>query len=80
MMEKGISLLALIITIIVIIILAAIVIGSATETPEKAREAKIVSDYTEIKKAVAVKRTQNQMPNINGIKTDKNAGFTKIKM
>jgi hypothetical protein len=40
--KKGISLIALIITIIVIIILAAIVIGVALNTPESANRAKSV--------------------------------------
>lgn len=50
--QKGISLIALIITIIVIIILAAIVVASALNTPGQANWAKFTSDYSEIQNAV----------------------------
>jgi hypothetical protein len=49
---------ALIITIIVIIILAAIVIGSAVNTPEQANWAKFCGNYAEIQSAVASKTAE----------------------
>ncbi len=51
--QKGISLIALIITIIVIIILAAIVIGSIQNAPDQANFAKYCQDYSEIQSAVS---------------------------
>jgi hypothetical protein len=51
--QKGISLIALIITIIVIIILAAIVISSAVRTPESANWAKFCGNYSEIQSAIS---------------------------
>jgi type II secretory pathway pseudopilin PulG len=51
--QKGISLIALIITIIVIIILAAIVISSAVRTPESANWAKFCGNYAEIQSAIS---------------------------
>ena len=51
--ERGISLIALIITIIVIIILAAIVIGSVLNAPDEANFAKYCQDYSEIQSAVS---------------------------
>ncbi len=57
--KKGISLIALIITIIVIIILAAIVIGTALTTPESANRAKFASDMSEVQHAVSVKLADN---------------------
>jgi type II secretory pathway pseudopilin PulG len=56
--QKGISLIALIITIIVIIILAAIVIGSAVRTPESANWAKFCGNYSEIQSAVATQSAE----------------------
>jgi type II secretory pathway pseudopilin PulG len=56
--QKGISMIALIITIIVIIILAAIVIGSAVNTPEQANWAKFCGNYAEIQSAVASKTAE----------------------
>jgi type II secretory pathway pseudopilin PulG len=78
--EKGISLIALIITIIVIIILAVIVIGGAMNTPESANKAKYLGDLSEVQQAVAIKRAENLMPTINNIEADMNDGFTKITM
>ncbi len=56
-MKKGISLIALIITIIVIIILAAIVIGAVMNAPDKANFAKYCQDYSEIQTAVSTQAT-----------------------
>jgi hypothetical protein len=56
--QKGISLIALIITIIVIIILAAIVISSAVKTPESANWAKFCGNYSEIQSAVSTKTAE----------------------
>ncbi len=56
--QKGISLIALIITIIVIIILAAIVIGSAVTTPEQANWAKFCGNYAEIQSSVSTKSAE----------------------
>jgi hypothetical protein len=56
--QKGISLIALIITIIVIIILAAIVISSAVNTPEQANWAKFCGNYAEIQSAVSTKSAE----------------------
>jgi hypothetical protein len=56
--QKGISLIALIITIIVIIILAAIVISSAVTTPEQANWAKFCGNYAEIQSAVSTKSAE----------------------
>ena len=53
--SKGISLIALIITIIVIIILAAIVIGGVFNTPRDAKWAQFCSDYDTIQTATQVK-------------------------
>ena len=56
--NKGISLIALIITIIVIIILAAIVVGGSLNTPERANWAKFTSDYSNIQEAINIKQTE----------------------
>jgi type II secretory pathway pseudopilin PulG len=56
--QKGISLIALIITIIVIIILAAIVISSAVNTPEQANWAKFCGNYAEIQSAISTKTAE----------------------
>ena len=50
--ERGISLIALVITIIVIIILAAIVFNSSTGTIEKANYSKFVSNISEVEQAI----------------------------
>ena len=50
--SKGITLIALIITIIVIIILAAIVIGGVFNTPKQASYAKFCSDIATAQEAV----------------------------
>jgi type II secretory pathway pseudopilin PulG len=76
--KRGISLIALIITIIVIIILAAIVIGVAMSTPESANKAKFLGDISEIQQDVAIKRAQNLTPSINNEEIDMNTGFTKV--
>jgi type II secretory pathway pseudopilin PulG len=76
--NKGISLIALIITIIVIIILAAIVIGVAMSTPESANKAKFLGDISEIQHDVAIKRAENLTPAINNEEIDMDAGFTKV--
>jgi Tfp pilus assembly major pilin PilA len=78
--STGISLIALIITIIVVIILAAIVIGVATGTPEKAELATFMADLSNIKEAVAYKRSINLMPKPDGAATDMNEGFTKVRL
>ncbi len=78
--EKGISLIALIITIIVIIILAAIVLGVATSTPESAGKAKFFGDISQIKEAVSIKRAQNLMITVDNPIGDMNYGFTKVMM
>lgn len=53
--KRGISLIALIITIIVIIILAAIVITMSLKTPEQAKYARFCNDISGIQEAVTVK-------------------------
>ena len=53
--KKGISLIALVITIIVIIILAAIVITMSLDTPEQANYAKFTSDASSIQEMVTIK-------------------------
>jgi Tfp pilus assembly protein PilE len=79
--KKGISLIALIITIIVIIILAAIVIGVALNTPEGANRAKFASDMSEVQQAVKVKLAENYNQYITNPDTvDLNAGFTRISV
>ena len=50
--EKGISLIALVITIIVIIILAAIAFNSSTSTIGKANYSKFVSNISEVEQAI----------------------------
>lgn len=53
--NKGISLIALIITIIVIIILAAIVIGGVFNTPNDAKFANFCQEYDRVQTAVQLK-------------------------
>ena len=53
--QKGISLIALIITIIVIIILAAIVIGGVFNTPNDAKFANFCQEYDRIQTAIQLK-------------------------
>ena len=50
--ERGISLIALIITIIVIIILAAIVIGGVFKTPNDAKFANFCQEYDRVQTAI----------------------------
>jgi hypothetical protein len=50
--QKGVSMIALIITIIVIIILAAIVISAGVNTPEQANWARFCQDFSEIQLSV----------------------------
>jgi Tfp pilus assembly major pilin PilA len=77
--QKGISLIALIITIIVIIILAAIVIGVALNTPENANRAKFASDISEVQHAVKVKLAENYNQFVtNPSSVDLNTGFTRV--
>jgi type II secretory pathway pseudopilin PulG len=79
--QKGISLIALIITIIVIIILAAIILGVAVKTPEKASLAKFSNDITEIQQAVATKLADNHMQYVtNPSSVDLNTGFTRVEL
>ena len=52
--QKGISLIALIITIIVIIILAAIVIGGVFNTPNDAKFANFCQEYDRVQTAVKI--------------------------
>jgi type II secretory pathway pseudopilin PulG len=75
---KGISLIALIITIIVIIILATIIVSSALNTPERASLARFIGDMSEIQQAVSIKTTENLKINPDGSLAVKNTGFTKI--
>ena len=53
--SKGISLIALIITIIVIIILAAIVIGGVFNTPNDAKFANFCQQYDELQTQIQLK-------------------------
>ena len=53
--SKGISLIALIITIIVIIILAAIVIGGVFNTPNDAKFANFCQEYDRIQTAIQLR-------------------------
>ncbi len=53
--SKGISLIALIITIIVIIILAAIVIGGVFNTPNDAKFANFCQEYDRVQTAIQLK-------------------------
>lgn len=53
--QKGITLIALIVTIVVIIILAAIVITTGLQTPTKAGYAKFTNEISAIEQAVKVK-------------------------
>ena len=53
--SKGISLIALIITIIVIIILAAIVIGGVFNTPNDAKFANFCQQYDELQTAIQLR-------------------------
>ena len=53
--QKGISLIALIITIIVIIILAAIVIGGVFNTPNDAKFANFCQEYDRVQTAIQLK-------------------------
>ncbi|MBQ9266706.1 MAG: hypothetical protein IJ217_00205 [Clostridia bacterium] len=53
--QKGISLIALIITIIVIIILAAIVIGGVFNTPSDAKFANFCQEYDRVQTAIQLK-------------------------
>jgi type II secretory pathway pseudopilin PulG len=77
--NKGISLIALIITIIVIIILAAIIISSGLTTPESANRAKFASDLSEVQHAVKVKLAENYNQFItNPDSVDLNKGFTRV--
>jgi hypothetical protein len=77
--QKGISLIALIITIIVIIILAAIVIGTGLTTPENANRAKFTGNMSEVQHAVKVKLADNYNQYItNPDSIDLNAGFTRV--
>jgi type II secretory pathway pseudopilin PulG len=76
--EKGISLIALIITIIVIIILASIVIGAALGTPESAEKAKFLGNLSQIKESISIKRAQNLMQTAANPTGDRNYGFTKV--
>jgi type II secretory pathway pseudopilin PulG len=77
--SKGISLIALIITIIVIIILAAIVIGVALNTPESANRARFASNMSEIQHAVKVKLADNYNQFITNPDTvNLNNGFTRV--
>jgi Tfp pilus assembly protein PilE len=79
--EKGISLIALIITIIVIIILAAIVIGVALTTPESANRAKFASDMSEVQHDVKVKLADNYNQYItNPDSVNLNEGFTRVSV
>jgi type II secretory pathway pseudopilin PulG len=79
--KKGISLIALIITIIVIIILAAIVIGVALNTPENANRAKFASDISEVQHAVATKLAENYNQYVTSPDSiDLNSGFTRISV
>jgi type II secretory pathway pseudopilin PulG len=80
-LQKGISLIALIITIIVIIILAAIVIGVAINTPENANRAKFASDISEVQHAVSTKLAENYNQFITNPETiDLNSGFTRMSV
>ena len=56
--ERGISLIALVITIIVIIILAAIAFNSSTSTIGKADYSKFVSNLSEVQDAITAKATE----------------------
>jgi type II secretory pathway pseudopilin PulG len=77
--KKGISLIALIITIIVIIILAAIVIGVALNTPESANRAKFASALSEVQHGVAKKLAENYNQYVtNPSDVDLNEGFTRV--
>lgn len=58
-MKKGISLVALIITIIVLIILTAAVIWSSGDTPEQTKLAVFYNDVTVIQEAVTTKSLTN---------------------
>jgi hypothetical protein len=79
--KKGISLIALIITIIVIIILAAIVIGTGLTTPENANRAKFAGNMSEVQHAVKVKLADNYNQYItNPDSVDLNAGFTRVQV
>ena len=64
MNQKGISLMALAITIIVIILLAAITMVSSTKSVDQANEVKFKNDLTEVVTALDV---YNQQANIHGI-------------
>ena len=55
--QKGVSLIALVITIIVVIILAAIAFNSSTSTIEKANYSKFVSNIGEVRDAFKVAST-----------------------
>ena len=58
-MKKGISLVALIITIIVLIILTAAVIWSSGDTPEQTKLAVFYNDITVVQEAVTTKMLTN---------------------
>jgi type II secretory pathway pseudopilin PulG len=79
--NRGISLIALIITIIVIIILSVVVIGAMTGTPEEAKKAQFISNISEVKQAVETKKASNQMQYItNPDNVDINSGFTRVNV
>lgn len=58
-MNKGISLISMIVTIIVIIILAGIVIFTGMDTPEQATFSRFLEEVSNIKVAIGTKRASN---------------------
>ena len=65
--EKGVSLIALVITIVVVIILAAIAFNSSTNTIGKANYSKFVTNISEVQSAIRQKMvTVKGMMNASG--------------
>ena len=74
-MNKGVSLVSMIITIIVIIILASIVIFTGMDTPEQATFSRFLEELSNIKVAVGTKRANN-FENSG----DMNDGFSQVTL
>ena len=76
--EKGISLIALVVSIIIILILALVAFWNSTRPIEESVDVKNRQEMSEVKKAVMLKKTLNLK---NGYGEEyENAGFDKVKI
>jgi type II secretory pathway pseudopilin PulG len=78
--QKGISILALIITIILTIILSATIINNVLNISDDANKTRFIADLAEIQYDVGIKRAHNLIPQNEESYIDINEGFTKIKI